>query len=238
MGTTGGRGRWSQACHRSIHRARRCCRCGRERWGRQRPAQAAGRDRGRGQSRPLPVARREPERQCSAVPVCCGHGLHPLSRRGLTSDWPQAARVLLASHRVMSLCPSALVGTASSRARYHMTDMSRYLLSPLDIARTWSTWSAVGNRTHRAGELSSAPSGPDDWHRATGKRDTVHSGIYGLQKFLRTYTPQFSHMCCISFFATMCCCLKCRWRRGAAAASIGHELEQASYENSYACTQQ
>ena len=35
---------------------------------------------------------------------------------------------------------------------------------------TWSTWSAVGNRTSRAGELRSAPSGPDDWHRVAGKR--------------------------------------------------------------------
>ena len=32
----------------------------------------------------------------------------------------------------------------------------------------WSTWSAVINRTSRAGELRSAPSGPDDWHRVTG----------------------------------------------------------------------
>ena len=200
MGTTGRGGRWSRACHRSVHRARRCRRCGRER---QRPAQAAGRDRGRGQSRPLPVARREPERQCSAVPVCCGHGLHPLSRRGLTSDWPQAARVLLASHRVMSLCPSALVGTASSRARYHMTDMSRYLLSPLDIARTWSTWSAVGNRTHRAGELSSAPSGPDDWHRATGKRDTVHSHIRPPEVSPNIYTPVLTYVL-YKFFLQQC----------------------------------
>ena len=35
---------------------------------------------------------------------------------------------------------------------------------------TWSTWSAVINRTSRAGELRSAPSGPDDWHRVAGKR--------------------------------------------------------------------
>jgi len=31
-----------------------------------------------------------------------------------------------------------------------------------------STWSAVSNLTSRAGELRSAPSGPDDWYRATG----------------------------------------------------------------------
>ena len=35
---------------------------------------------------------------------------------------------------------------------------------------SWSTWSAVINRTSRAGELRSAPSGPDDWHRVAGKR--------------------------------------------------------------------
>ena len=33
---------------------------------------------------------------------------------------------------------------------------------------SWSTWSAVGNLTSRAGELRSAPSGPDDRDRATG----------------------------------------------------------------------
>ena len=35
---------------------------------------------------------------------------------------------------------------------------------------TWSTWSAVGNLTSRAGELRSAPSGPDDRDRVAGKR--------------------------------------------------------------------
>ena len=34
--------------------------------------------------------------------------------------------------------------------------------------RTWSTWSAVISLTSRAGELRSAPSGPDDRDRATG----------------------------------------------------------------------
>jgi len=33
---------------------------------------------------------------------------------------------------------------------------------------TWSTWSAVINLTSRAGELRSAPSGPDDRDRVTG----------------------------------------------------------------------
>ena len=33
---------------------------------------------------------------------------------------------------------------------------------------TWSTWSAVGNLTSRAGGLRSAPSGPDDRDRVTG----------------------------------------------------------------------
>ena len=33
---------------------------------------------------------------------------------------------------------------------------------------SWSTWSAVINLTSRAGELRSAPSGPDDRDRATG----------------------------------------------------------------------
>ena len=34
--------------------------------------------------------------------------------------------------------------------------------------QSWSTWSAIINRTCGAGELRSAPSGPDDWHRVTG----------------------------------------------------------------------
>ena len=33
---------------------------------------------------------------------------------------------------------------------------------------SWSTWSAVGNLTSRAGELRSASSGPDDRYRVTG----------------------------------------------------------------------
>ena len=36
------------------------------------------------------------------------------------------------------------------------------------VVPTWSTWSAVINLTSRAGELRSAPSGPDDRHRVTG----------------------------------------------------------------------
>ena len=32
----------------------------------------------------------------------------------------------------------------------------------------WSTWSAVSSLTSRAGELRSAPSGPDDRYRVTG----------------------------------------------------------------------
>ena len=41
---------------------------------------------------------------------------------------------------------------------------------------SWSTWSAVINRTSRAGELRSAPSGPDDWHRVAGKRALALGG--------------------------------------------------------------
>ena len=40
----------------------------------------------------------------------------------------------------------------------------------------WSTWSAVGNLTSRAGELRSAPSGPDDRHRVAGKRALALGG--------------------------------------------------------------
>ena len=44
---------------------------------------------------------------------------------------------------------------------------------------TSSTWSAVSNRTStRAGELRSAPSGPDDWHRATGKRALAQTAAH------------------------------------------------------------
>ena len=56
-----------------------------------------------------------------------------------------------------------------------------------------ATWSAVINRTSRAGELRSAPSGPDDWHRgyglespspggarSQGKGRKVNTGLRGL----------------------------------------------------------
>ena len=43
-------------------------------------------------------------------------------------------------------------------------------------ARSWSTWSAVGNLTSRAGGLRSTPSGPDDWHRVAGKRALALGG--------------------------------------------------------------
>ena len=41
-------------------------------------------------------------------------------------------------------------------------------ISDLAKETTWSTWSAVINLTSRAGELRSAPSGPDDRDRVTG----------------------------------------------------------------------
>ena len=48
----------------------------------------------------------------------------------------------------------------------------RYTATPwaslVESRGTWSTWSAIINRTCGAGELRSAPSGPDDWHRVTG----------------------------------------------------------------------
>ena len=44
---------------------------------------------------------------------------------------------------------------------------------------TWSTWSAVGNLTSRAGELRSAPSGSDDRYRVTGKR-ALALGVWGV----------------------------------------------------------
>ena len=40
----------------------------------------------------------------------------------------------------------------------------------IDLRCTWSTWSAVISLTSRAGELRSAPSGPDDRDRVAGKR--------------------------------------------------------------------
>jgi len=59
---------------------------------------------------------------------------------------------------------------------------------------TWSTWSAVGSLTSRAGELRSAPSGPDDRDRVSyglespspggarsqGKGLKVNTGLRGL----------------------------------------------------------
>ena len=45
---------------------------------------------------------------------------------------------------------------------------------------TWSTWSAVINLTSRAGELRSAPSGPDDRDRVAGKRALAPCGTGSL----------------------------------------------------------
>ena len=44
------------------------------------------------------------------------------------------------------------------------------------VLGTWSTWSAVINLTSRAGELRSAPSGPDEWYRVAGKRALALGG--------------------------------------------------------------
>ena len=48
--------------------------------------------------------------------------------------------------------------------------LPRLLGGAPQLFTTWSTWSAVINLTSRAGELRSAPSGPDDRCRVTGKR--------------------------------------------------------------------
>ena len=59
--------------------------------------------------------------------------------------------------------PIPLLGAESARTRIFSRS-------------TWSTWSAVSSRTSRAGELRSAPSGPDDWDRVTGKRALAPRG--------------------------------------------------------------
>ena len=64
--------------------------------------------------------------------------------------------------------------TAGERGRRSIAELGERLqrlrfYAPSSQPRaTWSTWSAVSNRTSRAGELRSAPSGPDDWDRVTG----------------------------------------------------------------------
>jgi len=57
---------------------------------------------------------------------------------------------------------------------------------------TWSTWSAVISLTSRAGELRSAPSGPDDWHRVAGKRALALGGArsQGHNTGLRGLAPR------------------------------------------------
>ena len=50
---------------------------------------------------------------------------------------------------------------------------------PQNLESTWSTWSAVSNLTSRAGELRSAPSGPDDRYRVAGKRALALGGARG-----------------------------------------------------------
>ena len=53
---------------------------------------------------------------------------------------------------------------AASRCNLHATPRSSH------SRRSWSTWSAVISLTSRAGELRSAPSGPDDRDRVAGKK--------------------------------------------------------------------
>ena len=58
-------------------------------------------------------------------------------------------------------------GGLRQTASHSVTDCFRLRQTASDRS-TWSTWSAVINLTSRAGELRSAPSGPDDRHRVTG----------------------------------------------------------------------
>jgi len=51
---------------------------------------------------------------------------------------------------------------ASQQANQNCPKSKQHLLA------LWSTWSAVGNLTSRAGGLRSTPSGPDDRDRVTG----------------------------------------------------------------------
>ena len=57
---------------------------------------------------------------------------------------------------------------------------------------TWSTWSAVSSLTSRAGELRSAPSGPDDRDRVAGKRALALGGArsQGHNTGLRGLAPR------------------------------------------------
>ena len=52
------------------------------------------------------------------------------------------------------------------------------------ISPPWSTWSAVISLTSRAGELRSAPSGPDDRDRVAGKR-ALALGVRGRRALTR-----------------------------------------------------
>ena len=55
---------------------------------------------------------------------------------------------------------------SASRAQYRRKSCAS---SSWRTWSTWSTWSAVGSLTSKAGELRSAPSGPDDRDRVAGK---------------------------------------------------------------------
>ena len=76
------------------------------------------------------------------------------------SQCPTPLRAGLLGPRVVSPHPQGLQG---SHLNLSQTSAQRHLHS-------WSTWSAVINLTSRAGELRSAPSGPDDRDRVAGKR--------------------------------------------------------------------
>ena len=91
-----------------------------------------------------------------------------LRPRGPGERADSAARGAQAPHPPSAAAAWLAKTTLAFSAR--MASSSRFYLSALCSWGTWSTWSAVISLTSRAGELRSAPSGPDDWHRGAGKR--------------------------------------------------------------------
>ena len=97
-----------------------------------------------------------PIRRSSLAPSACASAVSG----ALTSEKPFGS--LLIANPV-SITPLERARPRVSYSFLHNTGrQSRAQCCARELWSTWSTWSAVINLTSRAGELRSAPSGPDD----------------------------------------------------------------------------
>ena len=116
-----------------------------------------------------------------AVPPCVRQRSGGRTRSSLDHSWGAlGALVQLPERKNENVQPKRGMGgrhAATTQVTQGFHGKEGVLLAVAHWAwSTWSTWSAVGNLTSRAGELRSAPSGPDDRHRVAGKRALAPGG--------------------------------------------------------------